>query len=383
MSTRRATGAVLFLALGASQAAVLSLTPVLSAVAADLDVSTAAAGQLRTVSGLFAGVTAVCTGLMASRLGLRELLGAGLAVLALGSALSAAATNFAFMAVAQTAIGIGVGLSYTAGLAAVAEWSTTVDRSRVLAVALLGPPTAWIVGMPVCGLVGEVHWRLVWIVLPLTSSILALAFLARRPRTAPASVRVSLRAVVTYPGVLRWSSGELLAFSAWAGSLVFVGALFVESYGLSIAATGLLLGAGAVVYVPGNLLFRRLVDDHGHLLLIVLPLAAAITVATLGAVRPSQWFSLGVFALLSFLAGGRTLAGSARGLDLAPELRLGITGVRTVALQGGYFVGAAVGGVALAAGGYSALGLTLAALFAGAAIPHLLPHRSQVRPVLP
>jgi predicted MFS family arabinose efflux permease len=93
------------------------------------------------------------------------------------------------------------------------------------------------------------------------------------------------------------------------------------------------------------------------------------------AVRLSPWFTTGVFALLSFIAGGRTLAGSARGLGLAPELRLGVTGVRTAALQSGYFVGAAVGGAALAAGGYSALGLAFAVLFVGAAVPHALPQR--------
>jgi predicted MFS family arabinose efflux permease len=164
---------------------------------------------------------------------------------------------------------------------------------------------------------------------------------------------------------------------------VFVGALFVESYGLSVAATGLLLGAGALVYVPGNLVFRRLVDDHVRVLLVALPLAAAATVAVLGSVRPSPWFSLAVFSGLSFLAGGRTLAGSARGLDLAPEFRLGVTGVRTAALQGGYFVGAAVGGAALAVGGYSALGLTLAALFAVASIPHLLSRPEGPQGLLP
>ena len=62
------------------------------------------------------------------------------------------------------------------------------------------------------------------------------------------------------------------------------------------------------------------------------------------AARPSVWFSVAAFSVLSFIAGGRTLAGSARGLGLAPELRLGVTGVRTAALQSGYFVGAAVGG---------------------------------------
>ena len=63
------------------------------------------------------------------------------------------------------------------------------------------------------------------------------------------------------------------------------------------------------------------------------------------------------------------------GSGLAPELRLGVTGVRAAAIQAGYFVGAAVGGAALAIGGYGTLGLAFAALFVGAAIPHLVPLR--------
>jgi len=43
------------------------------------------------------------------------------------------------------------------------------------------------------------------------------------------------------------------------------------------------------------------------------------------------------------------------------------------AIQLGYFVGAAVGGVALAVGGYSAVGLAFAGLFACATVPHLWP----------
>ena len=369
----RAIGVTLLLCLAASQAALLVLTPVLPSVASDLDVSTAIAGQLRTISGLAAGATAVLAGLIAARVGLRELLGVGLALLALGSTMSAAAADFAVLAVAQLLIGMGIGLSYSAAIAAAAEWTAPKDRSRVLALALLGPPAAWILGMPLTGLAGEVSWRLALAVVPLALALGAAAALLRSPSTPPASTRASLGAVLSHPGVVRWSSGELLAFSAWAGSLVFVGALFVETYGLSTRATGIVLGVGALVYVPGNIIFRRWVDRHERVMLVGLALAAAATVALLGAIRPSSWFTLGVFSLLSFLAGGRTLVGSAAGLDLAPELRLGITGVRTAALQLGYFLGAALGGIALAAGGYTALGFTFSALFVGATIPHLLP----------
>jgi predicted MFS family arabinose efflux permease len=367
----REVGLTLLVALGASQAALVVLNPVLPEVAADFDVSVATAGQLRTVSGLAAGGTALATGLLAARVGLRELLVGGVAILGLGSFLSAVTPTFGVLAVAQALVGVGMGVSYSAALAATAEWSTPETRSRTLALTLLGPPIAWVVGMPLVGAVGEVSWRLALLVVPVSMSVLAVGLLLQLPSTPPAHARAGLRAVLGYPGVARWSVGELLAFSGWAGTLVFTGALFIESYDLSVAATGFALGFGALVYVPGNLLFRRWVDQYGRLLLVVLALSSAVTIAVIGAVRPSPWFTLALFSLLSFLAGGRTLAGSARGLGLAPELRLGVTGVRTAALQSGYFVGAAVGGAALAYGGYAALGLAFGGLFVGASLPHM------------
>ncbi|HSK16004.1 MAG TPA: hypothetical protein VK915_07525, partial [Gaiellaceae bacterium] len=65
---------VLFLALLASQAGILVLTPILVEVARDFDVSTAVAGQLRTVTGLVAGVAALAFGRVARGVALRDLL---------------------------------------------------------------------------------------------------------------------------------------------------------------------------------------------------------------------------------------------------------------------------------------------------------------------
>ena len=373
MAERRATAATLALCLAASQAALLVLTPILASVAADFDISTAAAGQLRTISGLTAGVTAVLSGLAAARIGLRELLRGGLVLVAFGSVVSAVAPHFAMLAAAQVAIGAGVGLTYSAAVAAVAEWNRPEDRSRVLSIALLGPPLAWVVGMPIAGVAGEATWRLAWIAVPFILAVVGGVALLRRPPSPPAAVRAGLRTVLGEPGVLRWSLGELLAYSGWLGVLVFIGALFVELHGLSVAATGVALGVGAAAYVPGNLIFRHWVDQHTRALLVLLTLAAAVLTALLGAIHPSAEVSLAVFALLSFVAGGRTLAGGTRALDLAPEVRLGVTGVRTAALQLGSFVGAGVGGAALALGGFTAAGLAFAALFAAAAVPHLWP----------
>jgi predicted MFS family arabinose efflux permease len=80
-------------------------------------------------------------------------------------------------------------------------------------------------------------------------------------------------------------------------------------------------------------------------------------------VRPSPAVCLVLFAACMAAIGGRTIAGSAFGLDAAPDQRVAVMGLRAAAVQFGYLLGAAAGGAALATGGYGLLGATLGVLF--------------------
>ena len=365
------TGLTLFLCLFAGQAAVIAVSPVLAEVARDFDVSTATAGQLRSVSGLAAGASALGMGALAARLGLRDLLLLGLVVLGAGSLLSAAAPTFAVLVAAQVAVGAGLAVVLAGALAAAAAWSSEEQRAQVLSWTLIGQPGAWIIGMPVVGLVGGVSWRLAWVAVPFTASARALRAVRGRERDAGAEpARGTWRLLRRNPDVAGWALGELLAFSAWAGTLVFVGALLVESYETSPAAAGLLLGVAAVAYLPGNFLARRRIGAPARVLLVVLPLAAAGVVLLLGAYRPAPVASAAILALLAFILGGRTIVGSALGLEVCSQRRVFAMRIRAAATQFGYLVGAALGGLALAAWGYGGMGATFAVLFVLAAIPH-------------
>jgi predicted MFS family arabinose efflux permease len=361
----------LFFSLFAVQAGVIALSPVLAQIASDFDVSTATAGQLRSVSGLVAGVTAVAMGRISGRLELRQLLLAGLAMLAVGSLLSAAAPSFAVLAAAQVALGTGMAMVLSAGLAAAAEWSLPGQQSRVLSWALLGQPVAWIVGMPAIGLLGGVSWRWGWLAVPFLASVLAVAIVAVRPadgRREPAAG--GWRLLVEDRRVGGWALGELFAWSAWAGALVYAGALFVESYGAGTGTAGFVLGLAAVAYLPGNLLARRHVESSSHLLVAAIPPVAAVIVTVFGVYRPSLPVSAAILALLAFIVAARTIAGSALGLEVCSERRVFAMRIRTAATQFGYLLGSAIGGVALAAGGYAALGIAFGVLFALSALPH-------------
>jgi predicted MFS family arabinose efflux permease len=373
---------VLFLCLFVSQAALLVLSPVLPEVARDLGVSTATAGQLRSLSGLTGGATAVLLAVAPRRPGLRQLLSAGAALVAAGSALSAAAPSFALLAAAQGLAGIGVGLLVAVGIAAAGEWPPAEERPGVLAWAIAGMPVAWIAGMPVVGALAGVSWRAAWLV-PALAGLAAVVIVRQRPPD-PASSRARGRlGAWREPEVVRFAVGELLANAAWASVLTYSGALLLDSYHLPATVTALGLAAMAAAMVPGTFLARRHAARATPALLASLTVFQAGAVVVLGAIRPAIAVTLSVLAAMAFVNGRRSMVASALGMDAAPQDRVAVMSMRAAANQFGYLLGAAAGGLALAVAGYAGLGIALGSLFAAAVLVHapaLLPSRPPVAP---
>lgn len=362
---------ILFLALFTSQAGFLVLTPVLPDVARDLRVSTATAAALRIASGAAGGAVALALAAIGRRFGLRDLIAAGLVVVGLGSAAGAGARSIGVLALSQVAVGAGIAIVLSAGVAAAARWSAPGERARVLSWALLGQPASWIAGMPLIGLLAESSWRLAMCV-PAAAAAVALAALCTRPADAPEAATSGIRAMVAGGRALAgWAVGELLAYAAWSGTLTFAGALMIESYGSSPGLIGALLAGAAIGYFPGNLLARRRSDESPRRLAASLGGCLALTLLVFGLVRPGLGFSVALFALGVMLAGARTLAGSAAGLDAAPREEVAVMSIRAAANQFGVVLGAALGGAALAAGGYPLLGSALSLLFAASAVSHV------------
>ena len=354
----------------AAQAGVLVLSPTLPQVSREFGISTAAAGQLRLVSGIAGGLTAIGLVLLAGRLELRRLLIVGLGLLATASVGSSLAPSFVALAAAQLAIGCGLAVVVSAAVAAAAEWASPDQRSSVLSWTLVGQPAAWVIGMPVAGVAAGIDWRLAWLAVPFTASVLALAAVRRRPPVpagpAPGS---NARHLWKIPAVAGWALGELFAYAGWAGTLLYSGALFEESYGTSPATVGLVLAVGAAAYFPGTFLARRWVERVPRTLLVTLGLALAAGVTAFGAIRPGAGFSAVLFGALVFLAGGRTLAGSTVGLH-SSEHKVTVASIRAAANQFGYLLGALAGGLGLAFGGYPTVGAVLGGLFLCGVLPH-------------
>ena len=355
----------LFLCVFAAQSGAIALSPVLAAVAAEFDVSTAAVGQLRSVAGLAAGVASLALPAAVRRLGLSRLLRAGAALLALASLASAAAPTLPLLAIAQVPIGIAVSVLMACATSAAGDWAHAPARARVLGWALIGSPAAWIVGMPALGLIASASWRLGWLALPLAALV---AVPPGRP-DAPSEDGGGLGVALADPVLRRWLLAELAANSAWLGTLVYAGALFAETYATRPAAIGGLLALAAVAFALGNLVFRRFVSTVSSSMLVRLAVGMALLVGLFGVLRPAPGVSAALLAAASFLGGGRTLLGNAYGLAARPERRLPAMAARAAANQLGTFVGAATAGAALALGGYSLFGLVLALEFVLSTLP--------------
>ena len=363
---------MLFLALFASQAGVLVLSPILSDVADEFGVSIATAGQLRIVAAPLAAVVALAAGRALVRFSPRALLGVGSALLAVGSVASAAAPTFTLLALAQVPMWAGIATLLAAGVAAVAAWSEPEHRTRVVAHALAGPPSAWIAGMPIIGLVAEVHWRLAFLALPLPAALLAGLAVAGRPRDVPLTGRgTSLGSLLRLPKARRWALGEVMANTAWAGTLVYSGALLTEHYGLSTAVTGFALGAVALAYLLANRRAGRLAQDAARWTMLASSLGASLAVALTWGLTVGVAITLVVFSLAAALVATRMVAATVFGFTVAGELGREVGVARAVSTQLGDLIGSLAGGGAYALAGFDGLGVVFGGLFLASTLPYV------------
>jgi DHA1 family inner membrane transport protein len=354
----------------ASQAALLVLSPVLEDIAREFGTSTAAAGQLRTILGAAGGVTALGLALAPRRPGLRTLLIRGAALLLLGSVLSAVAPSFAVLAVAQAVLGVGIGLIVAIAIAAAGEWSAPADRAKTLAWAIAGMPSAWVIGMPIAGAAASLGWRMAWIVVAGGAALAALALVSLRPADPPSQRTGDATAAWRRPEVARFAFAELLANAAWASVLTYSGALLIETYGASRTTVALGLSAVAAAMVPGTFVGRHSAPEATAGGLAMLTLVQGFLVAVLGTARPSAGLTLSVLTVMAFMNGWRSVVASSIGMDAASDDKVAVMSMRASANQFGYLLGAAAGALALALGGFAALGVVLAGLFALGAMLH-------------
>lgn len=354
--------APLVLATMTSQALLVVLAPTISATGAEIGATVAAVGQARTVSATVAIIASLLITVRIAQIGVRRLLLAGSVLTLLSCAAVAAAPNLLTFLVAHVLVGAAFACQLTAGFAGLSGFSGD-RRPWAIGYVTGANALAWVVVNPLAGAVTQWwSWRAAYAI----PVLIALGGVLTAGGAAPAGTARSgglpVRTVIRDRSARSWVLSELLAYLSWTSLITFLGAFFIERFGLGEAAVGWLLAAAAAAYIVASTrsarlvarLPRRMLAAVAALVMAVL-LVVLLDVGGLGVAGAAT-----VFCLIGLTAGVRTPVSSGLGLDQLPSQQEAMMAVRTATTQLGYLLGALLGGAVIATVGYPALGGVLA-----------------------
>ncbi|ALG09742.1 transporter [Kibdelosporangium phytohabitans] len=227
------------------------------AMSDQLGVSVGTAGLTVTVPGVIAAFASIGLPLAVGRLDRRVLLAVLLAVMAVGSVVSALAPSFTVLIVSRVLVGITIGGFWAIAGSIAVRLVPGPSIPRALTIVFGGVGAAAVLGVPVGTIIGEaVGWRgAFWALAGLSVVVLiaALFLLPALPASEP--VRVSaLRAQLRNPVLVAGIVATALLIAGHYGAYTFVSPVLLDISGTSSSIIGLLLLGYGVVGMVGNVI---------------------------------------------------------------------------------------------------------------------------------
>jgi predicted MFS family arabinose efflux permease len=283
--------------------------PALPALRADLDIGLVESGFIHTPMFTFGALAGVFAGAAADRFGQKRFALLGLAMMAAGGVLGAAAPGYALLLASRFVEGAGfVVLTVAAAplLTAVTRpadrpmafslWSSYMPAGGTLA--LLGAPLA----------LATLGWRGLWLGLAACTALCAL-LLARRVPAPSFGGGVSSLALLSEslarPGTLALCLAFVCYVGQWVSVMTWLPTFAVDERGASESAAALLTAAFVAINIPGNLLGGLLLRRGLPRWAVLAGAAVAMGVAAAGLLSSAapDGLRLGAAAAFSVLGG--------------------------------------------------------------------------------
>ncbi|TDY85824.1 UNVERIFIED_ORG: putative MFS family arabinose efflux permease [Herbaspirillum seropedicae] len=351
----------------------------LPALARDLSITVATAGQLVT---LFAVVVMLCGPLLTASLAHLErkrLFIVILVIFALSNALAALAWNIWILAVARLVPALALPVFWGTASETAAQIAGPQKSGRAVSTVYLGISAAMLFGIPLGTLVSEaVGWRAAFGLLALLSLLVAvlIAAVVPRVRSAPSGGMAAQARILKSPFFLANVALSVLVFTAMFTGYTYLAEMLEKSACIAPAHVGWwLMGFGAVGLV-GNWLGGLWVDQKplattalfcailalgmaGSMLLSQAGWAFALALAVWG-IANTALYPICQIRVMKAASGAQALAGT----------------LNVSAANGGIALGAAVGGAALSSWGagqvgYLAAGIAMLAVVMAALVARL------------
>ncbi|MEV4374509.1 MFS transporter [Nonomuraea sp. NPDC049637] len=358
----------------------------LPAIAADLRVSTPAAGQLVTVFALVMALSAPIMGALTGGLDRRTALLVALGVFVAGNAVTALGTGYEVVMIARVVTAVGAGMINSAASSAAGAIAPAERRGRALAFVLGGLTAATALGLPLGTLIGRADWHVTLWAVAGVGLVAALGIAAGLPRVRlpAASLGERLRPLKEGRVVALLTVTTLVFLGAYT-LYTYVGPALREATGGSGPLFAAVLTAWGVGVLAGNIVAGRLVDRYDPAHVLTWPLAVAVVmlaltpVATAALVPTLAWAAVWGVAL-----GVVVVPQQHRLIALGPAAAPVLLGLNSSAVYLGMALGGGLGGLAQEwfAVVPAALGLPAAGVTAVALLCHLTTARRRA-PAVP
>lgn len=355
---------------------------VLPDIAAELEVSISAAGQLSTAFALSYALGSPLLAVLTGRWERRTLLVTALLVAAAGNVLAAVAPGYGLLLVARVLAALGAAV-FTPGATAVATGLNPPQlRGRAVAAVFGGITLSLVVGVPAGSLLGgPLGYRGVFALvgaLCLVGAIVVRAFLPRVEPPPPVGLRARL-AVAADARVLAVLGITVIGLLTAMSVYTYVAPLLEATAGVTGPALGLLLLAYGVGALVGNALGGRLADRYGSRrpLLVVLPLFT-LMLATFPLVAGTVPGAAAGLFLLGGIGWTTNAPVQSRLIALAPDSSTLLLSLNASAIYLGVGLSGVVGGVLIAVVGLTVMPPVVAVL--GLVAIALLPLAMRERP---
>jgi len=210
--------------------------------------------------------SALAAGALGDRIGRRRLLDISTLLFAVAAVAPFWLTSFTWILVSRAVTGIGLGAMATTAVALTGDYFQGAARQKWLAIQGAAGAGSAVIGSAISGALGEISWRLPFLLMASGFVLFAALLVFRGPKVAasgPEAQDTAAQPITSVP----WSSltaifalGVLASFTIWPPVYEF-GLLLEEKGSGSTMLTGLLtavLGVGAVAGAMGLGLVRRL-----------------------------------------------------------------------------------------------------------------------------
>lgn len=334
---------------------------VLNTVAADLDVTPGAAGQLVTGFAFTFALGAPLLAVWLDRYPRRLVLFGGLSVFVLANLGCAIAPDLTTLFILRIVAGLAAAAVSTTAFAAAAEGAPEGKQGTYLSVVTAGLTVALFTGVPVgTWLAGAWGWRATFVLIAIVAAlaaIIALTSMPRLPGSTPGTLGERL-APLRNPDVLRMVAAIFLCGTGGLMFYTYLGPITLHTLGTDTALPILLLIVG-LVGVISALLGGRLTDHFGprRARLAILgghALALALVAILVVAGAPTWVFGIGI-GIWSVFAWALNPPMQASTIAAAPDATMTAVSLNISGLYLGTATAAAIGGLTLDHLGASAI----------------------------